>query len=244
MWTGLSLSKHCKHTHTCFLLCNTDSTFKGNANSHTSFTTSIFRVVNASGAHRREQLFVHLAATKAPSEWVAVFRCQPDNSKESGNYLPKHRVRKAGELAEKSISVIDIGLMRCLANSSGNSSSFVGVCHLLTGNLWNWKFRAALLFSLKVQPLDRSILVKRAAQNGALFCSTYTNSWFISCSCQLGACTSTVTSVCLFIPVFLFLCLSTRRSNQTSVGFFLSAVNGVHLRLLCGQADFRGGGQL
>lgn len=78
-----------------------------------------------------------LAATRALSEWVAVFRCQPDNSKEMGNYLPKHRVRKAGELAEKSISVIDVRLMRCLASSSSKFSSFVGVFSLSTGNLWN-----------------------------------------------------------------------------------------------------------
>lgn len=76
-----------------------------------------------------------LATTKAPSEWVAVCGCQPDDSNEIGNYLPKRRVRKAGELAEKSISVLDIGLLQCLANGSGNFSSFVGGCHLLTGYL-------------------------------------------------------------------------------------------------------------
>lgn len=123
---------------------------------------------------------MRLAATKAPSEWVC--GCQPDDSNEIGNYLPQRPVRKAGELAEKSISSIDIGLMRCLANGSGSFSCFVGGYHLLTGYLRNQKFRASLLLSLKVQPFNRFILVKKAAQTRAPFCSTYANSCFISCS--------------------------------------------------------------
>ena len=126
-------------------------------------------------------------------------RCRPDTS-EIWNLLSKCGARKAGELAEKSISVIDIGLMRRLAIGSGNFSSFVGGCHLLTGYLCNCKFRGSLLLSLKARLLDGSTLVKKAAENRAPFCSTYTNSCFLSCSYQLGAQASTVIYVCLCSP--------------------------------------------